>query len=67
MKPDPLLSQKAAATRLGISAATICRMIKAGQIQSVLIGKRRLIDPRDLEALIENSKKTDYGVERRIL
>jgi hypothetical protein len=31
-------------------------MVKSGQIPSVLIGKRRLIDPRDLEDLIQNSK-----------
>ena len=53
---QPLLSQREAGERLGVSPATICRMIKMGQIPSVLIGKRRLIDPRDLEDLIQNSK-----------
>ena len=53
---EPLLSQKAAADRLGVCRTTIWKMIKAGQIPTVLIGKRRLIDPRDLEDLIQNSK-----------
>ena len=53
---EPLLSQKAAADRLGVCRTTIWKMVKAGQIPTVLIGKRRLIDPRDLEALIQNSK-----------
>ena len=52
----PLLSQKAAADRLGVCRTTIWKMVKAGQIPTVLIGKRRLIDPRDLEDLIQNSK-----------
>lgn len=56
MSAEPLLSQQAAGERLGVSPATICRMVKAGQIPTVLIGKRRLIDPRDLEDLIQNSK-----------
>ena len=53
---EPLLSQKAAADRLGVCRTTIWKMVKAGQIPTVLIGKRRLIDPRDLEDLIQNSK-----------
>ena len=54
--PEPLLSQKAAADRLGVCRTTIWKMVKAGQIPTILIGKRRLIDPRDLEDLIQNSK-----------
>jgi excisionase family DNA binding protein len=56
MTLQPLLTQKAAAEKIGISTVTLWRMIKMGQIPSVLIGKRRLIDPRDLEDLIQNSK-----------
>jgi excisionase family DNA binding protein len=56
MTIQPLLSQKAAGERLGVCRTTIWKMVKSGQIPSVLIGKRRLIDPRDLEDLIQNSK-----------
>lgn len=53
---EPLLSQKDAAARIGVSVVTFWRMVKAGQIPTVLIGKRRLIDPRDLEELIQKAK-----------
>ncbi len=41
---------------LRISRPTLYRMLKAGQLKPVRIGKRTLFDPADIRGLIEEAK-----------
>lgn len=51
---EPLtVSVEEAAKRLGVSPATIRRMLVAGLIQSVRIGKRRMVPMSELRRLAE--------------
>ncbi len=52
-----LLTIPEACEYLRISRATLYRHIKEGRIKPVKIGKRTLIDKRDLDLLIEESKR----------
>jgi excisionase family DNA binding protein len=52
-----LLSLKEAATLLGVSKASIRRLIWAGKLPSVRILRRIQIDIRDLDRFIERSKE----------
>lgn len=60
MSQDQLLTLQQAADRLQISMSTIRRLIKAGKLQAVRIGRNLRIRPADLEAYInEGVKKHD--------
>lgn len=60
MSQDQLLTLQQAADRLQISMSTIRRLIKAGKLQAVQIGRNLRIRPADLEAYInEGVKKHD--------
>ena len=54
--PSGLLSIDGTKERLGVSRRTVLREIAAGELVAVRIGRRTLIDPRDLEAYIERHK-----------
>jgi excisionase family DNA binding protein len=51
-----LLSVQEAARRLGLSFWTVYRWVRAGQLSSVHLGRRRLIPEEDLSALIAKAK-----------
>jgi excisionase family DNA binding protein len=51
---SPLLTYQEAANYLRISLATIDRMVRAGEISSVLIRGRRLFRIRDLDDYIRS-------------
>jgi excisionase family DNA binding protein len=51
-----LCSKSPVQRRLGVSAATLNRMLRAGEIPHVQIGSRVLIDPEDVEAFIRRAK-----------
>lgn len=60
MSQDQLLTLQQAADRLQISMSTIRRLINAGKLQAVRIGRNLRIRPADLEAYInEGVKKHD--------
>jgi len=60
---DGLISAKEAGERLGLSFWTLYAWARAGRIAYVQLGKRKLFDPRDIEALIDSHKvKTTEGV-----
>ena len=53
---EPLLSIREAARYLGVSPQTAARLVRAGDIDAIRVGRRRLlIDPASLRAFIENS------------
>jgi excisionase family DNA binding protein len=51
---SPLMTHQEAAAYLRISLATIDRMIRAGELSSVLIRGRRLFRIRDLDEYIRS-------------
>ena len=53
---DRLLKIADVAKRLAVSVTTVRRLIAAGKLQTVRIGRALRIRPDDLEAYIENSK-----------
>lgn len=59
MSQDQLLTLQQAADRLQISMSTIRRLIKAGKLQAVRIGRNLRIRPADLEAYINEGVKHD--------
>lgn len=54
---EPLLSVPEAAARLGIGKRSVWRMLDTGELPSIRLGRRRLIDPRDLASLIERRRE----------
>lgn len=56
MDRPPLLSIPEAAKRSGVSRSTIYRIIDAGHLPRVKLAGRVLIDPTDLERLIQSQK-----------
>ena len=53
---DRLLKIADVAERLAVSVTTVRRLIAAGKLQTVRIGRALRIRPDDLETYIENSK-----------
>jgi excisionase family DNA binding protein len=53
---SPLVSLDDAATYLGISRDGIYRLIAAGELSAIKIRRRTLLDPEDIDRLIERSK-----------
>ena len=55
---EPLLSVREARQILGVSGPTIYRLMGDGQLPSVLVGGRRLIEPAELRRFIEARRQT---------
>jgi excisionase family DNA binding protein len=53
----PVLSVNEAARVLGIERATLYRLLRAGELESVRVGKRRKFRPEDLDAYLERSRE----------
>lgn len=53
---EPLLSIKAAHRALGISQAYLYRLFDRGELPSVRVGGRRLVDPADIRAYVAAHK-----------
>ena len=53
---DRLLKIADVALRLAVSVSTVRRLIEAGELKTVRIGRALRILPDDLEAYIDNSK-----------
>lgn len=51
-----LLSREQTAEQLGVGLSTVKRLIAAGDLPTVKIGRRTLIDPRDLRALVDRHR-----------
>ena len=51
-----LLTVMDAAERLAVSPASVRRLIRAGQLPAVKLGRLTRIDPSDLDALVHNCK-----------
>ena len=51
-----LMNVEQAALSLGLSRAGLYRLVTAGEIRFVRLGRRVLIDPADLDALIVRRK-----------
>ena len=56
----PLLSLQEVARLLRLSERTVRQHARSGALRSVVIGRRRLVDPVDLDQFIE-SRKTRRG------
>jgi len=51
------LGVKEAAAAVGLSHWTIRKFIREGKLRSVRLGKRVLVEPGELQALIETGRK----------
>jgi excisionase family DNA binding protein len=49
---DKLLSLEEVAQKLGVSVWTVHRLARSGRLASVRLGRRRLVSPADVEALV---------------
>lgn len=60
--PEPLLvSERAAAVALGVSARSVFNMIERGDVAAVRIGKRKLVTVASIRAFIERAGTTEGG------
>ena len=53
---DRLLTVPQVATRLQVSERQIRRLVKRGELRALRIGRRVLIDPRDLADFLERCR-----------
>jgi excisionase family DNA binding protein len=53
----PVLSVNEAARILGIERATLYRLLRSGELESVRVGKRRKFRPEDLDAYLERGRE----------
>lgn len=56
----PLLSLQEVAACLGVSDRTVWQLVNARKLRSVRIGRRRLVDPVDLDRFVEASKESRH-------
>jgi len=61
---EPLQSIEEAAENLGISPWTVRAAVRKGRIRPVRIGRRVLIEPREIERIIEEGKSNGSRVEK---
>jgi excisionase family DNA binding protein len=52
-----LLSIEEAARRLRVSRRTVEREIAAGKMRTVAIGRRRLVEPKELDAYVAANRR----------
>jgi len=50
------ISMQVAADQLGVSFATVYRLVRAGHIRSMRVGRRRLIHEDDLQRFIDQAR-----------
>ena len=53
----PLLSVRDVAARLAVSELTVRRLIEAGSLPAVRVGRQLRIDPDELEAFLREGKR----------
>jgi excisionase family DNA binding protein len=56
MSVEPLQSIESSATWLGISPWTVRKRVRQGQIRTVRIGRRVLIEPDEIRRIIEEGR-----------
>ncbi len=62
-----LVSLEAARQALGgISRQTLWRLVRAGQLESVTIGRRRFVPAESIQALIESSTSRASSVSQEV-
>jgi excisionase family DNA binding protein len=57
----PVLTINEAARVLAVERSTIYRLLAAGELQTVRVGKRQRFRPEDLDAYLERSRETKAG------
>jgi excisionase family DNA binding protein len=61
-RPDllgaPVLSINETARFLGITRATVYRLLSAGELKSVRVGQRQKFRPQDLDAYLERGRES---------
>lgn len=57
---DGLLSVEEACRWLGVSKPTLYAALNSKQLESVRIGRRRLIDPKDLQTYVDGLKSNRW-------
>lgn len=61
---EPLLTYRAAAKLLGVTERTLWSMVDRGELPSVRFGRCVRIDPADLRAFVNRSKRCDERVSQ---
>ena len=57
MSQDQLLTLQQVADRLQVSMSTVRRLVDAGKLKAIRIGRNLRVRPEDLAAYIEEAKK----------
>jgi len=57
----PVLSVNEAARVLGVERSTIYRLLRAGELQAIRVGRRRKFRPEDLDSYLERNRETVAG------
>lgn len=63
---DRLLSVREAAGQLGVSERTVCRLLTAGELPRVKIGRRTLIAPQDVRAFVHRRRGGEESREAQV-
>jgi excisionase family DNA binding protein len=56
-QPIPVLTINEAARFLNVGRSTIYRLLRAGELQSTRVGKRKRLRPEDLHAYLERNRE----------
>jgi excisionase family DNA binding protein len=56
-RPAPVLTVNEAARVLGVERSTVYRLLRAGELEAVRVGKRRRFRPEDLDAYLERGRE----------
>jgi excisionase family DNA binding protein len=62
---DKFISVAEAARQLGVSFWTVYRWVRAGRINSLYLGRRRIIAEKDMEAFIQQEQQGQKHNEKR--
>ena len=65
MPRERLLTVSEVADHMRVSSMTVYRLIKAGSLKAVRVGKNYRIRANDLDAYLQSSSVTNNGAERR--
>jgi excisionase family DNA binding protein len=61
---EPLLCIEEVARLLRISERGVCRLMRRGELSSLKVGHRTLVEPREVRQFIENQRRPAAAVRR---
>ena len=62
--PEPMLTTKQVARRLGVTVETVCAFVRAGLLQAALVGRAYRFEAEWVETFLANSGRPKPGRKR---